>query len=194
MLIHKFLNSVGKTSLLNQYIQKKFSTNYKATIGTDFFQKEINVKGDTIQLQIWDTAGQERYQSLSYSFYRKSNCCFLVFDLTDDYSFLSIEDWRNVFLEQLAEGERRDFPFILLGNKSDLLDRKVKEEDINNLCEKYKMPYFETSAKNNINIEEAFAKAGELMHEKLEEEEKEVPKDPEFVKISHRVKKKLCCL
>ena len=93
----------------------------------------------------------------------------------------------------MAEGERGDFPFILLGNKSDLLDRKVKEEDIKYLCEKYKMPYFETSAKNNINIEQAFVKAGELMHEKLEEEEKEIPTDPKFVNISHRVKKTGCC-
>ncbi|KAJ8910435.1 hypothetical protein NQ315_012577 [Exocentrus adspersus] len=71
-------SSVGKTSLMNQYVNRKFSNQYKATIGADFLTKEVTVDDRTVTMQIWDTAGQERFQSLGVAFYRGADCCVLV--------------------------------------------------------------------------------------------------------------------
>lgn len=70
-------SSVGKTSLMNQYVNRKFSNQYKATIGADFLTKELTVDDRTVTMQIWDTAGQERFQSLGVAFYRGADCCVL---------------------------------------------------------------------------------------------------------------------
>lgn len=70
-------SSVGKTSLMNQYVNRKFSNQYKATIGADFLTKEVTVDDRTVTMQIWDTAGQERFQSLGVAFYRGADCCVL---------------------------------------------------------------------------------------------------------------------
>ena len=90
--------SVGKTSLLNQFVKNQFSMQYKSTIGADFLTKECNIDGTIIQLQIWDTAGAERFNSMGPSFYRNSDCCILVYDVTDSKLFDSIENWRKEFL------------------------------------------------------------------------------------------------
>ena len=96
-------------------------------------------------------------------------------------------------MDQLAEDEKENFPFILIGNKCDLENEiKVNKEDITYYCENNnKMPYFETSAKDNINVEAAFNKACELMLKKLLEEEVNIP-EPKNLVVSHRVKKGCC--
>ncbi|ETO14031.1 hypothetical protein RFI_23334 [Reticulomyxa filosa] len=66
------LVNVGKTSLMNQYVNDKFSKSYKATIGADFLTKEILIDDKLVTMQIWDTAGQERFQSLGMAFYREA--------------------------------------------------------------------------------------------------------------------------
>ena len=55
-------SGVGKTSLMNQYVNKRFTSQYKATIGADFLPKEVMIDDKLVTLQIWDTAGQERFQ------------------------------------------------------------------------------------------------------------------------------------
>mmetsp|Transcript_19464 Transcript_19464/g.47867 ORF Transcript_19464/g.47867 Transcript_19464/m.47867 type:complete len:103 (+) Transcript_19464:54-362(+) len=84
-------SGVGKTSLMNQYVSKKFTNQYKATIGADFLTKEVTIDGRVVTMQIWDTAGQERFQSLGVAFYRGADCCVLVFDLTVPKTFDSLE-------------------------------------------------------------------------------------------------------
>ena len=88
--------SVGKTSLIHRYVNKTVSQNYKPTIGADFHNKTIHIVDQSdgltknITLQLWDTAGQERFNSLSKAFYRGTECCMLVFDLTNRESFDNI--------------------------------------------------------------------------------------------------------
>ena len=84
---------MGKTSLMNQYVNKKFSSQYKATIGADFLTKEVVVDERLVTMQIWDTAGQERFQSLGVAFYRGADACVLVYDLTNLKSFDNCESW-----------------------------------------------------------------------------------------------------
>merc|ERR1712151_621134 len=93
-------SGVGKTSLMNQYVNKKFTNQYKATIGADFLTKEVTIDDKTVTMQIWDTAGQERFQSLGVAFYRGADCCVLVYDVTVAKSFEHIENWRDEFLTQ----------------------------------------------------------------------------------------------
>ncbi|KFG46412.1 GTPase RAB7, partial [Toxoplasma gondii GAB2-2007-GAL-DOM2] len=93
-------SGVGKTSLMNQYVNKKFSNQYKATIGADFLTKDVVIDDKEVTVQIWDTAGQERFQSLGVAFYRGADCCVLVFDVTNPKSFESLQSWKEEFLIQ----------------------------------------------------------------------------------------------
>lgn len=150
-------SGVGKTSLMNQFVNKKFSNQYKATIGADFLTKEVMVDNRMVTLQIWDTAGQERFQSLGVAFYRGADCCVLVYDVTVPTTFKTLDSWRDEFLIQASPRDPENFPFILIGNKIDLENRAVTAKRAQQWCElKNRCPYFETSAKDAINVEQAF--------------------------------------
>ena len=106
-------SGVGKTSLMDQYVNRKFSNQYKATIGADFLTKEITIDDKQVTLQIWDTAGQERFQSLGVAFYRGADACVLVYDVTNQNSFKTLETWRDEFLIQASPRDCDNFPFLL---------------------------------------------------------------------------------
>ncbi|KAH6883778.1 GTP-binding protein ypt7 [Coprinopsis sp. MPI-PUGE-AT-0042] len=150
---------VGKTSLMNQYVNKRFSTQYKATIGADFLTKEVETEDRPVTMQLWDTAGQERFQSLGVAFYRGADCCVLVFDVNSSKSFQALESWRDEFLIQASPHDPDNFPFVVLGNKVDVDEskRQVTQKRALAWCQaKGNIPYFETSAKEAINVEQAF--------------------------------------
>ncbi|OAY35947.1 ras-related protein Rab7 isoform X2 [Manihot esculenta] len=153
-------SGVGKTSLMNQYVYKKFSQQYKATIGADFVTKELQVDDKLVTLQIWDTAGQERFQSLGAAFYRGADCCVLVYDVNVLKSFETLSNWHEEFLKQANPVLPDEFPFVLLGNKIDIdggNSRVVSEKKAVDWCaSKGNIPYFETSAKEDYNVDEAF--------------------------------------
>lgn len=152
-------SGVGKTSLMNQYVHKRFSNQYKATIGADFLTKEIMIDDKLVTLQIWDTAGQERFQSLGVAFYRGADSCVLVHDITEAKSFDNLESWMDEFLVHANPTNQATFPFVVLGNKSDLGSsrRQVSQQKAKAWCaSKGDIPYFETSAKEASNVEQAF--------------------------------------
>jgi len=150
-------SGVGKTSLMNQYVHKSFSSQYKATIGADFLTKEVLVDDQMVTLQIWDTAGQERFQSLGVAFYRGADSCVLVYDVTDQNSFEHLESWKNEFLVHAAPKNGDKFPFVVLGNKADMTNRQVQASQAKAWCQsKGDIPFFETSAKEAVNVEQAF--------------------------------------
>jgi len=150
-------SGVGKTSLMNQYVNKKFSNQYKATIGADFLTKEVMVDDRLVTMQIWDTAGQERFQSLGVAFYRGADSCVLVFDVNVAKTFENLDSWRDEFLIQAGPRDPDNFPFVVLGNKIDLDSRVVSQKRALAWCQaKGNIPYFETSAKEAINVEQAF--------------------------------------
>ncbi|GER43925.1 RAB GTPase homolog G3A, partial [Striga asiatica] len=179
----------------NRYVHKKFSQQYKATIGADFVTKELQIDDRLVTLQIWDTAGQERFQSLGVAFYRGADCCVLVYDVNVMRSFDTLDNWHEEFLKQVVAafvvfvGEKgivrffqdehlvllllenfhmmqanppdaKTFPFILLGNKIDIdggNSRVVSEKKAKEWCaSKGNLPYFETSAKEDYNVDPAF--------------------------------------
>jgi Ras-related protein Rab-7A len=151
-------SGVGKTSLMNQYVNKKFSNQYKATIGADFLTKEVMVDDRAVTMQIWDTAGQEKYQSLGVAFYRGADCCVLAFDVTEAKTFNNLDSWRDEFLIQAGPRDPENFPFVVLGNKIDLENQRVvTTKKAQAWCEsKNSIPYFDTSAKEAINVDLAF--------------------------------------
>jgi len=152
-------SGVGKTCLMNQYVTQKYSKQYRATIGADFLTKEIIVDDTHVTLQIWDTSGQERFQSLGASFFRGADACVLVFDITDSKSFENLGTWMNEFLNQATPQKPDKFPFVIVGNKLDLAAsrRIVSDTRARAWCaEKNDIPYFETSAKDAINVEQVF--------------------------------------
>jgi len=167
-------SGVGKTSLMNQYVNKKFSNAYKATIGADFLTKEVQVDDRLITMQIWDTAGQERFQSLGVAFYRGADCCVLVYDVNTTKTFENLDNWRDEFLIQASPSDPDNFPFVVLGNKIDLEggnNRVVSEKKAKAWCaQKGGIPYFETSAKEDYNVDQAFKC---IAHNALKNEEAE---------------------
>ncbi|KUM60597.1 hypothetical protein ACN42_g6527 [Penicillium freii] len=183
-------SGVGKTSLMNQYVNKKFSGSYKATIGADFLTKEVLVDDRLVTMQIWDTAGQERFQSLGVAFYRGADCCVLVYDVNNSKSFEALDSWRDEFLIQASPRDPESFPFVsgvpaflsliscaviagkndmlvradghvqvVIGNKIDVEENKrmISSKRAMTFCQsKGNIPYFETSAKEAVNVEQAF--------------------------------------
>ncbi|XP_043690388.1 ras-related protein Rab7-like [Telopea speciosissima] len=153
-------SGVGKTSLMNQYVHQRFTQQYKATIGADFVTKDIQIDDKLVTLQIWDTAGQERFQSLGVAFYRGADCCVLVYDVNVLKSFDTLTNWHSEFLRQASPPDPKTFPFILLGNKIDIdggNSRVVSDKKAKEWCaSKGNIPYFETSAKENIDVDAAF--------------------------------------
>jgi Ras-related protein Rab-7A len=149
-------SAVGKTAILQKFVSGQFIEQHKATIGADFSTKEIAVDDKLVTLQMWDTAGQERFASLGHAFYRGADACILVYDITNEQSFKNIEQWRNNFLDNAAPDDPKTFPFLLLGNKSDLQDqRAVQPADGQRLANTYTMEFRETSALTGNNIEPA---------------------------------------
>jgi Ras-related protein Rab-7A len=152
-------SGVGKTSLMQQYVNKKFSTQYKATIGADFLTKEVYLDDRRVVMQIWDTAGQERFQSLGVAFYRGADCCVLMYDVNNGKSFEALENWRDEFLIQANPSDPDSFPFVVIGNKIDVEEtrRAVSSKRAQAFCaSKGNLPYFETSAKEATGVEQAF--------------------------------------
>lgn len=141
---------------MNQYVNQRFSAHYKATIGADFLTREVTIDDKVVTLQIWDTAGQERFQSLGVAFYRGADCCVLVYDVTNQKSFESLQQWKDEFLVQSSPHNPASFPFVVLGNKMDVEDsrRQVSLVRAQQWCND--VSHFETSAKDGFNVKDAF--------------------------------------
>ena len=112
--------------------------------------------GKLINLKIFDTAGQERYKSVSLSFIKKADGVLLIYDISDRSTFDAINGW----IQSLMDVGKESIPIILIGNKCDLSEdkRKVTNEEGIQKSNEYKIPFFETSCKDGININEVFDK------------------------------------
>ncbi|XP_078371271.1 ras-related protein Rab-9A-like [Oculina patagonica] len=157
---------VGKSSLMNRFVSGKFDSQSFHTIGVEFLNKDVSVEGQSYTLQIWDTAGQERFKSLRTPFYRGSDLCLLVYAVDDVQSFKNLAMWRKEFLYYADVREKDNFPFILLGNKIDVNERVVSQEEVHRFCKDMGgIPYYETSAKDATNVDVAFNAAVKRLNE-----------------------------
>lgn len=149
----------GKTSVIKRYVHQYFSQNYRATIGVDFALKVINWDSNTlIRLQLWDIAGQERFGNMTRVYYKEAVGAFIVFDVTRSATFDAVLKWKNDLDSKVHLPDGTRVPCILLANKCDM----PKEGLVNNssameqFCQENGfLHWYLTSAKDNINIEEA---------------------------------------
>jgi len=149
--------AVGKSALMNRFVNNKFDNQSFHTIGVEFLNKEVKVGGTTYTLQIWDTAGQERFKSLRTPFYRGSDICLLVYSVDDEQSFYNLDTWKREFLYYADVKDAELFPFVLIGNKVDLPKHEVPTEQVEAWCHaNNNMKCFMTSAKDSINVDQAF--------------------------------------
>jgi len=158
-LSYKFLvlgdQMVGKTSVLERYVNNTFKANYLTTIGMDKRFKRLEINNTDVDVFITDTAGEERFRSLTKMFYKGADGIFVGFSLLDPKTLESINYW----IQQINENCSKEYPIslVLFGNKCDDKENiKVKQEEIDAIKNKYDLTYFETSAKDNINIQNLF--------------------------------------
>jgi Ras-related protein Rab-1A len=153
-------SGVGKSSMLSRFTEDKFEDNAPTTMGVDSKPKTVTVDGKRVKLNVWDTAGQERMGFLTSSYYRGAHGIIIVFDITNANSYQNVTNW-------LGEIERYAYDSalkILVGNKSDLDSREVRKEEAEAYAKnELSIDYFETSAKEGNNIEEAFLRLAEQM-------------------------------
>ena len=158
-----------------------------------------------LSLQLWDTAGQERFQSLGLAFYRGADACVLVYDVSDAASFQKLSYWRDEFIRAADITDARDFPFLVLGNKSDLDASKhvVSQTEVQNWCDskggiahfmvrwegqrgaERQVPHirslaFQVSAKSGFNIDEAFLSVVKAAMRRVKDE---MPVIPDTLKL-----------
>jgi Ras-related protein Rab-6A len=139
--------AVGKTSIINVLMGQKFTAEYEASIGVDFFSKTVKYKGKIIKLQIWDSAGQEKFRSLIPNYIRGSSLVFIVYDISNRKSFENLNQWIN-FVNNIENSN-----IVIVGNKNDLKDsREVTLEEGQKFCEEKNVEFFEVSAKDGTNL------------------------------------------
>ena len=144
---------VGKSNILLKYLKNQFNENSKTTVGVEFGTKNIIINNKRIKIQIWDTAGQERYRSITSAYYKGAKGALIVYDITRKNTFDNIDKW----ITDLKLNGDKNICIIILGNKSDLIDkREINKNDGIKKAEMYKTAFLETSALNGDNISKAF--------------------------------------
>ncbi|MHA1490770.1 MAG: Rab family GTPase [Promethearchaeota archaeon] len=148
--------AVGKTSLVQRFIKNRFAANYKLTVGVDILTKDVEYKpGEIATLSIWDIGGQQRFEFIRSTFYKGAAGALLVFDLTRDQTYTEVRKW----LTEIRQFTDEKIPFILIGNKVDLVEDVgvvIDREEARELAESEGSIYIETSAKTGINVDESF--------------------------------------
>jgi len=159
-------SSVGKTSFLFRYADDSFTSAFVSTVGIDFKVKTVFRNDKRVKLQIWDTAGQERYRTITTAYYRGAMGFILMYDITNEESFNSVQDWST----QIKTYSWDNAQVTLAGNKCDMEDdRVVSAERGKQLAEQLSFEFFETSAKDNINVKQVFERLVDLICEKMSE-------------------------
>ncbi|KAK5930003.1 hypothetical protein CgunFtcFv8_011187 [Champsocephalus gunnari] len=160
-------SGVGKSCLLLRFADDTYTESYISTIGVDFKIRTIDMDGKTVKLQIWDTAGQERFRTITSSYYRGAHGIIIVYDVTEQESFNNVKQWLDEIDRYACENVSR----LLVGNKSDLVSKKVVElSTAQDMASSLKVPLLETSAKSSDNVERAFLTMASEIHKRVAKE------------------------
>ena len=157
-------SEVGKTSFILRFCEDKFEENSLTTIGLDTKKKYIKVDDQKIQLVIWDTAGEERFKSIAKNTYKGAHGIILMYAINRRKTFRAIKEWINNIKEGI---DINKIAILIIGNKNDLPpeEREVDEDMVKSLKESEKIEIIESSAKNNVNVNESFIKLVKKMIE-----------------------------
>ena len=159
-------SSVGKTSIINRFINDTFDEELTPTLGIKHTFKTLEINNTKVKLSVIDTNGQEKYRSLSVSYFRHADVVLFIFNLNEPLSFNNIQEWINVFNDN--NNKKKVILKYLIGSKSDL-EQRVEQNLIDEFANNNNMLYMATSAKTNNQINELFQKIGEDI---LKEDEK----------------------
>ena len=172
-------SNVGKSSLFLRFVDDIWNDTFVPTIGVDFKIKTFDIDEKKIKMQIWDTAGQERFKNIIASYYRGAHGILLLYDVTDRDSFKNLNNW----LIEIEKNANKNVLKILIGNKTDLEDKRViSYNQGKEFADNYGLKFIETSVKKNLNVNEAFDTLGrELMKASGD---KKIIKQPPNKKIS----------
>ncbi|MFW9949013.1 MAG: Rab family GTPase [Candidatus Thorarchaeota archaeon] len=150
-------SAVGKTSLINQFVENSFQEDYKPTLGANIVRKDVSIErvNAKVRLIMWDLAGQEKYNVIRSMYFQGCVGSLFVYDITRHNTFDSIE---SKWLRDFKNYVKKEGEYILIGNKIDLEDQRVVETDEGKkLAEKiHASDFIETSAKFGENVEKAF--------------------------------------
>ncbi|CAI5687351.1 unnamed protein product [Oreochromis niloticus] len=178
-------SSVGKTSFMKRAQSGKFSLDIPASIGLDSLMWPVVVDGKPMILQLWDTAGQERFHSITKQVFHKAQAFLLMYDITSTNSFSAVSYWANCIQESAAE----NVTVLLLGNKSDCSERRVKTHQGEILAKEYDFEFMECSAATGENVIQSLEVVARKLSQRIDsrEEATVLHKEPEQKKSSR------CC-
>lgn len=142
--------ATGKTTFVKRHLSGEFEKRYVATIGVEVHPITFYTNRGLIQFNVWDTAGQEKFGGLRDGYYISGQCGILMFDLTSRITYNNIPNWYRDLNRVCPK-----IPLVVVGNKADLKDRKVKPSQIVFHRKKH-MKYYDVSAKSNYNYEKPF--------------------------------------
>ena len=179
-------SSVGKSCLLKRYTDNTFLDIHISTIGLGYKLKEVKLKdGKTVKVQIWDTAGQDRFRAITKNYYKGAQGIALIYDITNQITFENVRKW----IDQIKEEVSEKVPIILVGNKIDIVERRViKKEDGESMAKEYGLLFSECSAKTGENIDSTF---NQLVEKTVENYSKVKAKGETL--NNKKNKKKSCC-
>jgi small GTP-binding protein len=193
--------AVGKSSLISRYVNNKFEINIMGTAGLDLKKKVITINDEQVKICIFDTAGQERFRYIAKNQINNADGILIIYDVTDRKSFNGAIKW----LESIKKEKNDDLKIInnyiiMIGNKIDLNQNiQVNKEEASKIAENFNVSFFETSAKDNINVQESFEKIIYDLYNKAKEEEKkekekeENEKKNNYYNNNKREKPEGCC-
>lgn len=148
--------SVGKTSIITRFMYDTFEPRCPSTIGIDFLTKTVMLDDRSVKLLLWDTAGQERFRGLIPGYIRESHMAIIVYDVTNHSSFLSTAHW----IETVRRERNNDAVIVLVGNKTDLHDKRVvSTAEGQQEAERDGVMFVEASAKLGFNVKQLFRDA-----------------------------------
>uniref|UniRef100_A0A6B2LI58 Ras-related protein Rab n=1 Tax=Arcella intermedia TaxID=1963864 RepID=A0A6B2LI58_9EUKA len=148
--------AVGKTSIIKRYCEGFFTPNYKLTVGVDFAVKDIQIENSVVTLQLWDVAGHERFGNMTRVYYKYAIAAVVVYDLSRPATFEAVLKWRDDVHSKVILRNNEPVPLILLANKCDLPGVNVDTKELDEFCAANGFKkWFQTSAQNNTNIDEA---------------------------------------
>merc|ERR1711975_181206 len=141
---------VGKTTFVKRHVTGEFEKKYVATIGVEVHPLNFDTNRGRICFNVWDTAGQEKFGGLRDGYYIQGQCAIIMFDVTSRVTYKNVPNWHRD-LVRVCE----NIPIVLVGNKVEIKDRKVKVKQIN-FHRKKNLGYYDISAKSNFNYEKPF--------------------------------------
>ena len=181
---------VGKTALIKKYTKNVFGGAYLTTVGIDFQEKIINVEEKSVKLQIWDTAGQERFRNIAKSYFHTSDGFLLVYDISCKDSFEKLNFW----YEQIKLNAPENTKCVVAGNKCDLEEkRQVNKNEGENFAKTYNINFYETSAKDGINVDEVFQTLANEIMKDIKKNGSKNKRSSQVLKKNTKSKKKSCC-